>query len=402
MDSLRLCSVIRSRMYGKLLFLVLLACVYGVFLPGMAQSAFPTYTIIDLGALGGEDSESQAAALNDLGVVVGWSGTATGDIHAFRYENGMMTDLGVLSGGTNSYATGINHTGQIVGKSYTTSSGLLHAFLYQNEVMTDLGVLPGGDFSYATGINNAGEIVGKANTVSGSRAFLYSNGNMTNIGLPPDPLPSTLPPGATWVWMTSEAAAISPLGHIVGSAIFLYNQPPTIANFQCSKAFTYPIEGTLYAFSPHPQDGAAYDAFATAINATDQIVGYAFFTNPFLGPAHAFLRQSDGELYDLGTLGGDRSFAYGINASGQIVGKARKASGVDAAFVYAQGVMMELATRITGSSPFASLESALAISDSGSIVGSGMTHDGIRHAFLALPSPPPPVQGGLTLLLLSE
>ncbi|NDY55571.1 hypothetical protein G3N56_02270 [Desulfovibrio sulfodismutans] len=45
----------------------------------------------------GDGSESQAAALNDAGVVVGWSGTATGDIHAFRYENGMMTYLGVLS-----------------------------------------------------------------------------------------------------------------------------------------------------------------------------------------------------------------------------------------------------------------------------------------------------------------
>jgi len=372
--------------------------------PGTAQCAFPTYTIIDLGTLGGDGSESQAAALNDAGVVVGWSGTATGDIHAFRYENGMMTDLGVLSGGANSYATGINHTGQIVGKSYTTSSGLLHAFLYQNEVMTDLGVLPGGDYSYATGINNSGEIVGKAGTVSGSRAFLYSNGNMTDLGLPPDPLPSTLPPGATWVWTTSEAAAISPLGHIVGTSNFLYNQPPTIANFQCSKAFTYPVEGTLYAFSPRPQDGAAYDAFATAINATDQIVGYAFFTNPFLGPAHAFLRQSDGEMHDLGTLGGDRSFAYGINASGQIVGQARKASGVDAAFVYTDGVLVELATLITGSSSFASLESAFAISDSGRIVGSGMTHDGIRHAFLALPSTPPlvPIQGVLMLLLLSE
>ncbi len=53
-----------------------------------------------------------------------------------------MTDLGTL-GGSDSYAYGINDSGQIVGGSYT-SSGDYHAFLYANGAMADLGTL-GGD-----------------------------------------------------------------------------------------------------------------------------------------------------------------------------------------------------------------------------------------------------------------
>ena len=44
-------------------------------------------------------------------------------------------------------------------------------------------------------------------------------------------------------------------------------------------------------------------------------------------PAHAFLYNSSGSLIDLRTLGGQSSFAYSINQSGQIAGQAQTASG---------------------------------------------------------------------------
>ena len=40
------------------------------------------------------------------------------------------------------------------------------------------------------------------------------------------------------------------------------------------------------------------------------------------------------EIIDLGTLGGDYSYAYGINDSGQIVGWASTSSGYGHAFLY--------------------------------------------------------------------
>ncbi|MDQ1274646.1 MAG: hypothetical protein QG610_218, partial [Euryarchaeota archaeon] len=87
-----------------------------------------------------------------------------GEIHAFLWQNGMMTDLGTL-GGDYGYAYGINNKGQKLGES-ETETGETHAFLWQNGVMTDLGTL-GGSYSRAFKINENGQIIGKSETGTG-------------------------------------------------------------------------------------------------------------------------------------------------------------------------------------------------------------------------------------------
>src|ERR1700690_4651734 len=92
-----------------------------------------------------------------------------------------VTDLGVL-GGTNSAAYGSNASGQISGWSSVNGSSNIHAFIYSAGKMTDLGTL-GGEYSLGLGINDSGEVTGYSTLAKGSyRAFLYTTGRMTNRG----------------------------------------------------------------------------------------------------------------------------------------------------------------------------------------------------------------------------
>ena len=111
-----------------------------------------------------------------------------------------VTDLGVLTGGTDSWAYGINDGGQDRGQSQTTSSGI--AFLYSNGTMDSLGALPGGGVSSAEAINDSGEVGGNAANGSYYEAFLYNGGSMLGLG--------TLGGNSSW------ATGINASGEVVG------------------------------------------------------------------------------------------------------------------------------------------------------------------------------------------
>jgi probable HAF family extracellular repeat protein len=135
-----------------------------------------------LGSLHGPAGESDAWGINDAGVVVGFSMTATGTMHAVRFElDGAITDLGTL-GGARSWATDINEHGDIVGSS-EIAEGIARAFLIPaGGRMIDLGSF-GGAESRATAINDRGEIVGAAQTVDREwHAFLYRDGKLQEVG----------------------------------------------------------------------------------------------------------------------------------------------------------------------------------------------------------------------------
>ncbi|MBI5747805.1 MAG: hypothetical protein HZA00_01680 [Nitrospinae bacterium] len=87
-------------------------------------------------------------------LVVGLLLIEKGSAWAISYT---ITDLGTLPGGNQSYAYGINNSGQVVGSAFT-EAGYYHAFLYSGGVMQDLGTL-GGTHSFASGINDSGQVV---------------------------------------------------------------------------------------------------------------------------------------------------------------------------------------------------------------------------------------------------
>jgi probable HAF family extracellular repeat protein len=99
---------------------------------------------------------------------------------AFTYLNGQTTVLGLIpgEGGIFSAASGINASGEVVGSGDNSQSDE-RAWKYQNGVMTDIGTLgglipanSGVVLSAAVGINDSGEIVANGTSNNGSTAFL--------------------------------------------------------------------------------------------------------------------------------------------------------------------------------------------------------------------------------------
>jgi probable HAF family extracellular repeat protein len=81
-----------------------------------------------------------------------------------------MQDLGTLPGDVASTGLEINECGALVGPSFD-AAGNLRAFIWQNGTMTDLNTLIPADsplyLLFAGGINSSGEIAGFGVTISG-------------------------------------------------------------------------------------------------------------------------------------------------------------------------------------------------------------------------------------------
>src|SRR5260370_1867826 len=111
----------------------------------LARGQTLSYSITDLGTLGG--ATSTACGINDLGQVAGKSAIATGQLHAFLWQSGIITDLGVLPGLSFSEARAVNNRGQGVGDSTLTGGPPFHAALRENGGDTASVALPPRSFS---------------------------------------------------------------------------------------------------------------------------------------------------------------------------------------------------------------------------------------------------------------
>ena len=213
--------------------------------------------------------------------------------HAFLWTAAKgIRDIGALPGDSQSYGIGINDSDAIVGISMSTTFGN-RAFLWTpSGGMQDLGNLGGRGGTSATGINHAGEVVGYSllpdNTTI--HAFLWTKaGGMQDLG--------TL--GGSY----SAAYGINDAGEVVGQSI-LSGATTVFRAFLWTQASGMKNLGSL---TKSNQSGAL------AINESGEVVGFSFSG---VYPAAFAWMQNQG----MWPVGGNRSTACGISATGEIVG----------------------------------------------------------------------------------
>lgn len=129
------------------------------------------------------------AVSSNARAVVGEMGLLAGGTGAFRYADGILSNLGSLSTGANSRAYAVSTDGSVV-----VGGSANQPFRWSEDeggVMVGLGFLPGTTRGQAWGVSGDGNaIVGSYDTPSGTKAFLWRSGEgvedllqvMTDLG----------------------------------------------------------------------------------------------------------------------------------------------------------------------------------------------------------------------------
>jgi probable HAF family extracellular repeat protein len=332
------------------------------FLSGIYAAAIPTVVSADwsftgLGTLGGV--ESFASSINDSGQIVGKSDVefvGGGATHAFvTGPNGVgMTDLHPfeLTPGSSSFATAINNSGQVTGGAWDDDhTALPSTFITgpNGAGMTDLGTF-GGLTSNPSGINDSGQVVGQFYD-GDYRAFITGpNGTgMTELNIP------NLTP--------SSISGINNSGQVAGQRSYDGNYHSFITG---SNGVGITELETLRGVT---------SSTATGINNSGQVIGYS--------TGYTFVTGPDGVgVTNLGSLGGLSSLAFGINDSGEIVGRSATGTESDHAFIFSHGGMTDLSLLAPVVASGWENITPIDINNNGQIVGFGKNSDGITEAFL--------------------
>lgn len=304
--------------------------------------------VFQVQAIGPAGYASEATAISGTGAVVGNYLMPDGTYRAFLYQDGQVTTLAMPTGAVQTWAKAVGNAGQAGG--YTDAAQNSQGLIWDN-----LGNPVSTAGAYVMGMNGAGDAAGMAIGSDGSGyAFVTRNGSVTSLGQPG---------GGGW----SSANAINSSGAAAGTAM------TADGDF---RAFTASGDGTIRQLGTL---GGA-NSYANAINDLGVVAGTAQVGSGALQAAYWNGTTATG----IGTLGGTNSYGYAVNSSGQMAGYSDLANGGATAFFFENGVMYDLNGLLAPGSTW-QLLAAYGMNNSGQIVGRGL-YNGVEQAFLLTPS----------------
>jgi probable HAF family extracellular repeat protein len=257
--------------------------------------------------------------------------------------NPQLIELGTL-GGDDSMAWDINNRGQVVGGS-TTTLGDQHAFLWDKGKMIDLVGEVEGFHSAATFISDSGKITGMIMLPQYppfETAFLWENGRMTILeGLGGDYTSST---------------GINNRGQVIGISTTPQGERHALL-WDSGSTINLSLPGDQ---SSHPH---AINEAGTVLVESGQMRSYLWH---------------NGQITDLGTLGGCCTIARALSNSGAAAGLSETASGEYHLFTWKNGKMTDLG-KPEGALV---LNSVADMNNSGQIVVNGIDLSGTPQVFL--------------------
>ena len=357
--------------------------------------ATAVYHAFDLGTLGSKGSDPRA--LDSHGVVFGFSENASSIQRLFRWEDGVLADLGALppsgfhdvvsrsglvAGTLSACALGsacgdarafyIWRAGVVTEIPFVTSGrafvnritdgGTLLGNVLDRPVLVHLGVWhdlgsldPVRAGSQATDMNEQQQIVGTslAPGYRNYRAYLWENGVMTAL---PDLTDTVCPDDAQLRCSFSFPNSINGPGDVVGSS---------------SNAAGIERPVLWRRGQPALDLGAAPGQYASGwlINDQGQVV---------IASDPKWYLWDKGTLIPLGSLGGGGStVARAINGKGEIVGSSSHPDGTHHAFIWSNGRMIDLGLGLGGLG-----SQARYINERGDVVGIFVRSDFLEQAVL--------------------
>jgi probable HAF family extracellular repeat protein len=344
-----------------------------------------SYTFVDLGAV--DDTNIRAWGINSSNAVVGQVANSgwTG-FRAFVWSNGTRMNLPNLDGtGIMNIGYAINDSGLVTGVSSSATPSGNQAFVIKSDGSDQVNI--GTKFS-TTPTSSRGNGINASGQVAGSVSLsglskgFFWDGIRANATIL-DGFPEA---------SGGMACGLNDLGRVVGYSS-VSSGGTWRAAYLWEQNVGYTDLNTTIKNALVPRGSCS--SRALAINSSGQIIGdYNVGIEP---QGWGYLYNSSAAVIDLGDLGGTTTCALAINDSGSVVGYSGLPDGTQHAFLWTPtapnattGSMVDLNDLIANPWDLPSgyyLNSATSISDSASIAGTMHSDTGFRAFVLIVPEP---------------